>query len=460
MVIKMIKNAPCDSSQLGFFDLMTQLDSTHELLALANTFNWQHLESAFQPLYSHRGRGIKPIRLMTGLLILKQLYNLSDDAVVEQWRMNPYFQAFCGEKSFQTQPPCDSSQLSVFRKRIGEEGVELIFAQSVALHGQAAEEKIVLVDTTVQEKNITYPTDSKLAIKIINKLNKLAKAHGIQQRRTFVKEVKELRLACRHFRQPKARSKARKALKRLRTIAGILLRELERQLPANVLEDLAAQFALYQRVLTQTPKDKDKIYSLHEPDVYCVGKGKDHKAYEYGRKASVVSTLEGKIIIGVISHDEHIHDSKTLKPALEHAQQHRKSAIEMAVVDRGYRGAQQYVETTVLLPKPPLKRDSAYIQQKKRRLCQQRAGIEPIIGHLKQDFRLSRCRLKGSLGDRINLLMAACAWNLRKWLVAFFFSEFQSAFLSVFVVLSFNPVTMRCDIQYIAVCFTPIETLS
>lgn len=100
----MLKNAPCESSQLGFFDLMTQLDSTHELLALANTFNWQRLESAFLPLYSHRGRGAKPIRLMTGLLILKQLYNLSDEAVVEQWRMNPYFQAFCGEKAFK--PNC------------------------------------------------------------------------------------------------------------------------------------------------------------------------------------------------------------------------------------------------------------------------------------------------------------------------------------------------------------------
>ena len=456
----MIKNAPCESSQLGFFDLMTQLDPTHELLALANKFNWQSLETAFLPLYSHRGRGAKPIRLMTGLLMLKQLYDLSDDAVIEQWRMNPYFQAFCGEKSFQTQLPCDSSQLSVFRKRIGEDGVALIFAQSVALHGQAAEEKTVLVDTTVQEKNITYPTDSKLAIKIINKLNKLAKVHGIQQRRTFVREVKELRLACRHFRQPKARNNARKALKRLRTIAGILRRELERQLPVEVLEGLAAQFALYQRVLTQTPKDKNKIYSLHEPDVYCVGKGKDHKAYEYGRKASVVSTLKSKIIIGVVSHDEHVHDSKTLKPALEHAQQHRKSAIEMAVVDRGYRGSQQYVEATVLLPKPPLKRDSAYEQQKKRRLCQQRAGIEPIIGHLKQDFRLSRCRLKGSYGDRINLLMAACAWNLRKWLVAFFLSEYQQAIFGVFFIFCFNPLTMRWDIKQMTIWFISLEQIS
>ena len=157
----------------------------------------------------------------------------------------------------------------------------------------------------------------------------------------------------RHFRHPKVRGKARRALKRLRTIAFILLRELERKLPAHVLKELAEQFALYQRVLEQSPKDKNKIYSLHEPDIYCVGKGKDHKPYEYGRKASVVSTLKGKIIIGVVSHDEHVHDSKTLAPALTHAHQHRTTLIDLAVVDRGYRGSQQYFDTEVLLPKPP-----------------------------------------------------------------------------------------------------------
>ena len=126
----------------------------------------------------------------------------------------------------------------------------------------------------MQEKAITYPTDSKLAIKIINRLNKLAKAEGVQQRRTFVKEVKSLRLACRHFRHVKRRGKAKRALKRLRTIAGILLRELQRKLPARVLAREAERFSLYEKVLNQQPKDKHKIYSLHEPDVYCVGKGR------------------------------------------------------------------------------------------------------------------------------------------------------------------------------------------
>jgi len=355
---KMLPPSASSSSQAGFFDITSQLDNQHPLLMLAEEINWSALEQFFAPFYSHAGRAAKPIQLMCGLLILKQLYNLSDERVVEQWLMNPYFQVFCGEISFQIDPPCCASELCVFRHRIGVEGVEAIFSQSVALHGKAAEEKTVLVDTTVQEKAITYPTDSKLAIKIINKLNKLAKKKGIQQRRTFVKEVKQLRLQSRHFRHAKKRGKARRALSRLRTIAGILMRELERKLPTDVLTEQQANFELYRKVLEQQPKDKNKIYSLHEPDVYCVGKGKDHKPYEYGRKASIVTTLNSQIILGAVSHDEHVHDSKTLAPALEHAVKHRKSKIQMSVVDRGYRGAQQYMEAEVLLPKPPLKRDS------------------------------------------------------------------------------------------------------
>ncbi|VVM19874.1 ISPg7, transposase [uncultured Gammaproteobacteria bacterium] len=173
----------------------------------------------------------------------------------------------------------------------------------------------------------------------------------------------------------------------------------------------------YQQVLAQQPKDKNKIYSLHEPDVYVIAKGKDHKQYEYGNKVSIVSTKDTNIIVGVASHDKNIHDSKTLTVAISHANSNRNKPIKQAVCDRGYVGAKVVLGANIILPKKALKRDNRYQRDKKRKLCKRRAAIEPIIGHLKSDFRLSRNLLKGQVGDEINVLMAACAWNLKKWLV-------------------------------------------
>ncbi|SMN02581.1 Mobile element protein [uncultured Candidatus Thioglobus sp.] len=297
--------------------------------------------------------------------------------------------------------------------------IPLLFKMSVALHGKTAQESTVLIDTTVQEKNITYPTDAKLAIKIINRLNKLAKHHAIKQRRTYVKEVKNCRLAIRHFRHVKKRAKAKKALTRLRTIANKLIRELQRKLPTHlVFETYQKDFLFYQQVLAQKPKDKNKIYSLHEPNVYVLAKGKDHKQYEYGNKVSIVSTKDSNIIVGVVSHDKNIHDSKTLECAIAHGNSNRdrQKPIKQAVCDRGYVGAKEVLGAQIILPKKALKKDNRYQRDKKRKLCKRRAAIEPIIGHLKSDFRLSRNLLKGNIGDEINVLMAACPFiNLRNF---------------------------------------------
>lgn len=401
-------------------DLLVQLNGDDPLLKLGAVIPWREFDQAFAHYYKGKGRPNVPIRVMVGLLILKQLENLSDERLVVQVMRNPYYQAFCGFTEFQRTVPCHATELCHFRKRIGVEGVARIFDMSVGLHGKAVNELDVNVDSTVQEKNITYPTDTKLAIKIINRVNKLAKQHGIKQRRTYMKEVKACRLASRHFRHVKKRVSARKALKRLRTIAKIQIRELRRKLPKEVGAGYESDFALYERVLTQQPKDKNKIYSLHEQSVVCLAKGKDHKQYEYGAKASIVSTAKGGIILCAQSHDKNIHDSKTLKEVLTKAESGRDKAIKRAVCDRGYRGVKQVGNTQIVLPGKALKRDSRYQRDVKRKRCRRRAAIEPLIGHLKSDYRLGRNFLKGVVGDQINVLMAACAWNLRKWMHLYF----------------------------------------
>jgi len=395
---------------------MDLLDSCDPLIALADTIEWEEFEDAFAPLYSDEGRPAKPIRLMVGLLLLKQLENLSDEQVVLQFKRNPYYQYFCGFTDYVPALPCDATELVHFRKRIGKEGAEKIFAVSVALHGDDAEEREVLIDTTVQEKNITYPTDGKLAIRMIHHLHKIAKEEGISLRRTYVREIREHRIKLRFFRHPRKIKKAKASIKRLRTIVGILMRDIQRKLPQERLLDYTERFELFEKVRNQKIKDKNKIYSLHEQHVYAITKGKDHKKYEYGTKASIVVTKQSGVIIGVAAHEMNEHDSKTLEAALTSANANRKAPIAKAICDRGYRGKKEVLGTQIAIPDKPLKRDTKYQKEVKRKQFKRRAAIEPIIGHLKSDHRLSRNYLKGFIGDEFNLLMAAAAWNLKKWI--------------------------------------------
>ena len=392
--------------------LRQQLNPKHSLYQLAETIDWGYFEKAFAGLYSNYGRPAHPVRLMVSLLILKALYDLSDEALVEEhWEMNAYFQFFSGATTQQWGQPCSASDLSHFRKRIGKQGAEKIFGHSIALHGKDALDKHVSVDTTVQEKNITYPTDSKLHKKIADKCVKIAQACSITLRRSYVRTAKQLLRDTYNGHHPKRRKKAAAAKRKLKTIAARLVRELRRKLPS---EAYAEQLSTFEQVLGQSKNSKDKVYSLHEPEVYCIAKGKAHKKYEYGNKASLVVTQNTGIIVGAMVLDKNVYDGHSLQGAIEQTTRLTGQAPQTATVDRGYSGKNQVGDTQVVRPSKPLKRDNTYQRRKKRRHCRRRAAIEPIIGHLKSDHRVIRNYLKGSLGDHINFLMAAGAFNFKK----------------------------------------------
>ena len=261
---------------------------------------------------------------------------------------------------------------------------------------------------------------------MIHALHKIAKREGIALRRTYLKEIKEHRITLRFFRHPKKKHKARSAMKRLRTIAGIVMRDMQRSFTPEQIAFYAEQFSLYTKVLLQKRSDKDKIYSLHEPHIYAMAKGKDHKSYEFGVKASVVTTYTHGIVVGAVAHESNEHDSKTLKAVLTHASTHRHTPIQRATCDRGYRGIKEVNTTHICIPGIHLKRDTKEEKEHKRKQFRRRAAIEPTIGHLKHDHRMARNYLKGFIGDQINLLMAACAWNLKKWMNLFIHALFET----------------------------------
>lgn len=402
---------PKPSNQLGFYSrLEDQLDRNHSLYQLSNRISWKTFEEAFSKHYSSRmGKPGKPIRLMVSLLILKQLRNLSDESMVEQWSENAYYQYFAGEVSFQAKQPCAATELVEFRKRIGEEGMELIFKESIRINGKDGEDKYLTGDTTIQEKNITYPTDDKLYKKIIKKCHGIAEKEDLELRQSYRYTVKKLSIIQRLRRNKGGDVKARKASKKIKTIAGRLIRDIERKLPAQSLMRYGSDLELYKRVLSQKRSDSNKIYSLHEPQVKCYTKGKEHKKFEFGSKVSLLITQRTGVIVGALNFTDTLHDSKTLPMALEQYERLTGRKASDIFLDRGYKGRKQINQTNLHTPKP-----EKNISQAKRKRFKRRAAIEPVISHLKHDYRMMRNYLKGASGDTINLLLAASAMNFKR----------------------------------------------
>jgi len=224
------KSKPQNQKDLFKPLLLDFIDLSHELVLLSNKIEWSYFEKEFSDKYSKVGQKSMPIRLMVGSLMLKRLYNLGDETLVQAWEMNPYMQYFCGEDKFQHKFPCDPSDFVHFRNRIGEEGIEKIFVFTVQLHGKSAQSKMVLSDTTVQQNNTTFPTDSKLAKKIIDKCNKIAQEEHLNQRQNYKRVSKQLLRDTYNPKHPKRKKKAKHSQGKLKTIAGRLIRELEREI--------------------------------------------------------------------------------------------------------------------------------------------------------------------------------------------------------------------------------------
>lgn len=352
---------------------------------------------------------------MVGLLLLKQLENLSDERVVEAWVQNPYYQAFCGMGHFLWQFPCNPSELVHFRNRIGEMGVEKIFQASILLYGERVLEREVVIDTTVQEKNITFPTDSKLRMKVMGRCWKVAAEEGIRLRRSYRRELKKVLRVIRFSKSTKDKKKVAATKRRLKTMANALLRDITRKLPESCRAARQEELDRYRQVVNQERQDTNKIYSLHEPEVCCIAKGKEHKKYEFGAKAAIVMTKTNCIIVGAKNFRDE-YEGDTLKGVLAQVSAVREYAPEIAFCDRGFRGRKKVGSTAIVLPESPSPKTTEHFKRKARKNFGRRGAIEPIIGHLKSDFRLARNYLKGTIGDAINLLLAAAAFNCRKWM--------------------------------------------
>lgn len=413
----MRSDSPDQHQSILFNDLKDLLDPKDPLYRLTAKVPWAEIEARFAPLYSPTGRPAKPARLMVALLLLKHLFDLSDEQVVDRWRQNPYYQYFSGMRQFQWGLPCDPTDLVYFRKRIGPGGAEDILKWTVQMSGKAADATVVVADTTVQEKNVTYPRDRKLYRRVAERVLALAQAEQVRLTRTYRRTIRRLAKIMITGNFPRGIQRARRAERRMRTIAGRLLRDLRRKLAPDRHFAWIETFSHWEHALRFRRTGEPKIYSLHEPHIYAIKRGKDAREWEFGTKVSLAIAPRSGVIVGAmnIAHDH--GDLATIPEALEQIQRITGTTPAVVIGDKGYRGRRCDEGTLIYtpadlaqktLPEPLRKR---LIKRFKRR-----ASIEPIIGHLKSDHRLCRNYLKGWLGDEMNVLLAAAGWNLRRLL--------------------------------------------
>ena len=412
------KKTPQKDRQRDLFraSLSNIIDPNHGLVKLAEVVEWDRLDDIFGSTYCpNNGRPGVSTRLMVALHYLKYTHNLSDEDVVAAWVENPYWQYFSGMKWFEHKLPIDPSSMTRWRKRIGEAGAEELLKETIeaGLKLKAVKSfqlKRVNIDTTVQEKEIRFPTDARLYDRARQRLVDFAKERGIKLRQNYNRKSKEMLYWQSRYSHARQMKRAKACTRKLRNYLGRVLRDIERngEEPDIQLESL---MDIARRIYHQQRKDKNKVYSVHAPEVECISKGKAHKRYEFGCKVSVAATSKGGWFLGAMAFHGNPYDGHTLKEALKQVKRVIREP-EHVFVDMGYRGHNYRGKTEVHVDKRRRGRTAKSLW----RWMKRRAAIEPGIGHLKREHRMDRSRLKGVDGDRINAILSAAGMNLCKLL--------------------------------------------
>ena len=400
--------------------LSNQLKPNHPFKILADKISWCFLEEEYSSLFIDNGKGgcpAAPVRLVVGLLLLQYLNDLSDEAVCESWVENPYWQYFCGYDFLQWELPLDPSSLSRWRGRLGKEKLEQILRLTVKTgvdtgYVSKKDFKEVIVDTTVIPKNVVFPTDSRLLNKSRERLVKLAKEKDVPLRQNYNKVAHKLAWQISGYLHAKQMKRAKAAIKKMKTITGRVVRDIERKISGN--EELQILFkeelSKAHRLLSQTKTSKNKLYSLHEPNVECIAKGKARTRYEFGCKAGFTMTSKKNkgFVLGASAFPGNPYDGHTLKESIALAERMTETEIKTVFVDMGYKGHNQESDKTVWLSRQ--KRGVTMAIKKK---IKRRQAIEPHFGHMKSEGKLDKCRLWGIVGDETHAILVAAGYNLR-----------------------------------------------
>lgn len=445
--------------------LDAMVDMRHPLVVLAARLPWPRIEQALASKFerqrrpkmqgvvedllgehvlefgggvSNAGRPRLSIRLMASLLYLKNSFNLSDEELVQRWSENLYWQFFSGLEYFEPCLPCDATQIGRFRRAIGEEGLELLLKSTIetAVDIKAvkpAELERVIVDTTVQEKAIAHPVDSRLLEIARHKVVSAARRAGIALKQTFAKQSKELRRRAGGYAHAKQFRRLKKTVKRQHTILGVVMREVQRKLDAltasmaagnqpvdappsaTAIGSLRMWLERAERIRTQQRHDKNKLYALHAPEVECIGKGKARKPYEFGVKVSLAVTHKQGLMVGARSFPGNPYDGHILAAQIEQTtnlMQDLARRPTQVIVDLGFRGVDADNPGIQIIHRGKYKS----LTRQQRRWLKRRQAIEPMIGHTKADHRMDRCWLQGAAGDALHTVSCALGYNIR-WLL-------------------------------------------